>query len=350
MPAFPITRRAALAGSAAALASIPARPRAAPPAAQVTPDLIAAAKKEGKVTQYSSNDLSLATQLAKRFEAKYPGISVQLERSGAERNYQRISQEYASNLKVADTVTSSDISYLVRWKETGWITPYVTAEAMAFAADAREPDGFYTKETFSLMIPAYNTRLVKPEEAPKSWTDLLDPKWKGKMVKAHPGYSGNIMTGTYAVAKMLGWEYYEKLARQQIMQVQSAVDPANRCAQGERMVAADGSENAAFRTMKAGGPIAPVYPTEGSPVVPVGLAIMAAAPHPNAARLLAHFVLSPEGQQILADYGGRSFLPGIAVPAGLAPTEKIKLAHSDPADVAKETEEIRKRYTRYFSI
>ncbi len=105
------------------------------------------------------------------------------------------------------------------------------------------------------------------------------------------------------------------------MQVQSAVDPAQRTAQGERQVAAEGSENAAFRTRRAGGPITPIYPTEGSPVVPVGGAIMAAAPHPNAAQLLVHFILSPEGQKILADYGGRSFLPGIAVPAGLAATE-----------------------------
>ncbi len=345
------TRRAFLTTATAALA-VPARPRAQslPPAQKVTPDLIAAAKKEGRVVHYTSNDLTLATTMAKAFEAKYPGITFQLERSGAERNYQRISQEYASNIKVVDVVTASDISYLIAWKKTGWIVPYQTEEAASWGAEAREPDGFYTKETFSLMIPGYNTRLVKAEEAPKSWMDLLDPQWKGRMVKAHPGYSGNIMTGTYVLVHTLGWEYFEKLARQQIMQVQSAVDPANRAAQGERAVMADGSENACFRTMKAGGPVAPIYPAEGSPVVPVGCAVMAAAPHPNAARLLAHFILSPEGQKILTDYGGRSFAPGAPLPTGLRPTEQIKLLHADPAEVAKETEAIRKRYTQLFAV
>ena len=349
-----IHRREFLAG-AGALAVLPATVRAqAPPAtntpATITPGLIAAARKEGKVTQYSSNDLTLATTLAKSFEAKYPGITVQLERSGAERNYQRISQEYASSIRVVDVVTSSDLSYLVSWKKSGLITPYLTEEAMRFSADAREADGFYTKETFSLMIPAYNPQLVKGADIPKSWADLLDPKWKGKMVKAHPGYSGNIMTGTYILSKALGWGYFEKLAQQRIMQVQSAVDPAQRVAQGERQVAADGSENSAFRTARKGGPVVPIYPAEGSPTVPVGVAVMAAAPHPNAARLLVHFILSPEGQQILADYGGRSFLPGIAVPSGLAPTEQLKLLHADPAAVAEETEAIRKRYTQLFAI
>jgi len=342
--------RRQLLAAATAWAALPAAPRSQtlPALAKVTPELIAAAVKEGKVTQYTSNDLSLATALAKAFEAKYPGITFQFERSGAERNYQRISQEYASNVRVADVVTSSDLSYLVSWKKSGMIIPYQTEEAAGWGAAAREADGFFTKEIFSLMIPGYNTRLAKEEDAPKAWTDLLDPKWKGKMVKAHPGYSGNIMTGTFALVQVLGWGFYEKLAKQGVMQVQSATDPPYRCAQGERAVMADASENAIFRTIKNGGPLAPIYPVEGSPVVPVGCAIMAAAPHPNAARLLVHFILSPEGQKILVDYGGRSFAPGMALPPGLKATEQVKLLHSDPVDVATQTEAIRKRYTQLF--
>ena len=60
----------------------------------------------------------------------------------------------------------------------------------------------------------YNTRLVKPEDAPKSYADLLDPKWAGKIVKAHPGYSGNIMTATFALSRALGWDYFKRLAEQ----------------------------------------------------------------------------------------------------------------------------------------
>ena len=84
--------------------------------------------------------------------------------------------------------------------------------------------------------------MVKKEEAPKSFADLLDAKWKGKIVKAHPGYSGTIMTATYQMSRDLGWEYFEKLAQQNILQVQSAADPPKKIALGERAIQADGVE------------------------------------------------------------------------------------------------------------
>ena len=124
MTSFGTTRRGVLAG--VAVFATPRLARAAPAAVSVTPALIAAAVKEGKVAHYTSNDLTLATTLAKRFEAKYPGISVLLERSGAERNYQRVSQEYASNIRAVDVVTSSDLGYLVSWKANGWTREHLT--------------------------------------------------------------------------------------------------------------------------------------------------------------------------------------------------------------------------------
>ena len=89
---------------------------------------------------------------------------------------------------------------------------------------------------------AYNTSLVKPEDAPKGFNDLLDPKYAGKMVKGHPGYSGTIMTATHQIARELGWGYFEKLAKQKVMQVQSATEPPKKLEAGERAVAVDGSD------------------------------------------------------------------------------------------------------------
>src|SRR5690348_5278374 len=98
---------------------------AAPPAEAVTPELIAAAKKEGKVVHYTSVDLPLAEKVGKAFEAKYPGISVRIERSGAERNFTRIGQEQASKIYACDVVQSSDASHFVVWKRDGILAPYV---------------------------------------------------------------------------------------------------------------------------------------------------------------------------------------------------------------------------------
>jgi iron(III) transport system substrate-binding protein len=227
-----ITRRDVLVGSSALVAGAAFSTRvmsAAPPATAVTPALIEAAKKEGKVVWYTSVDLKLSEQIGKAFEAKYPGVTCKVERTGAERLLQRIGQEYTANVHAVDVVNSSDASHLVYWKDQGMLAPYVPEDVAKFyPAEHKDVDGNFASFRVFLCVIAYNTNLVKKEEAPKSFADLLDPKWKGKIIKAHPGYSGTIMTATYQISRDLGWSYFEKLAQQNILQVQSAADPSSR--------------------------------------------------------------------------------------------------------------------------
>ena len=181
----------------------------APPPEPVTPDLIAAAKKEGRVIYYTSIDLPVAEKLAKAFEAKYPDIAVRVERTGAERVFQRIGQEYSSNIHAVDVVNSSDAAHFIVWKRDGILAPYVPEDVAKFyPPEYRDIDGQFASFRVWLSIIAYNTSLVKKEDAPKSFADLLDPKWKGKIVKAHPGYSGTIMTATYQMQRDLGWSFF----------------------------------------------------------------------------------------------------------------------------------------------
>src|SRR3979411_1885816 len=105
---------------------------AAPPASVVTPQLIEAAKKEGKVVYYTSVDLPLAEKVAKAFGAKYPGVAVRVERTGAERVFQRIGQEYASRIYAVDVVNSSDAAHFIVWKRDGLLAPYVPEDAPRF--------------------------------------------------------------------------------------------------------------------------------------------------------------------------------------------------------------------------
>src|SRR5262249_26689403 len=106
-----LSRRDVLKGTAAlAAGTVYASPisAAAPPPTAITPELIEAAKREGKVIYYTSIDLPLAEKIAKAFEAKFPGVAVRVERSGAERIFQRIGQEYSANIHAVDVVNSSD--------------------------------------------------------------------------------------------------------------------------------------------------------------------------------------------------------------------------------------------------
>ena len=347
-------RRDVLKASAALAATTFAAPlrAAAPEPSGVTPALIAAARKEGKAVWYAAMDLPVAEKLARGFEAKYPGIPVRIERTGSERQFQRLAQEYAANIFAADVIHASDASHFVAWKRNGWLAPFVPEEvALKFPPEHRDPDGCYATARVSVVSLGYNTDLVKPEDAPRSFVDLLHPKWMNRLVKAHPSYSGTIMTSTFQIARELGWEYFEKLAKQKVLQVQSAVDPPNKLALGERYVMADGNDFNLVQLKEAGRPVEVVYPLEGAPLIVCPNGVLKGAPNPNAARLLQSYILSREGQQLLCDFAAQhSANPDVTEKPGRRPLAQIKVMKDDPAAVEAQAEEIKTRYAKIFGV
>jgi iron(III) transport system substrate-binding protein len=327
---------------------------AAVPPTAVTPALIEAARKEGKLSYYCALELNVGERLGKMFEAKYPGIAVRVERSGAERIYQRIAQEQGSGIDAVDVANSTDPSHYLDWKKSGWLAAYLPEEvAKYFPADQFDPDGMYATSCAWTEAIGYNTNLVKPEDAPKSYADLLDPKWQGKLVKGHPGYSGAILTATFVLSRErdLGWPYLEKLAQQKVMQVQSAADPPKKIQLGERAVMADGNDYNLVLLKDQGKPVEVVYPTEGSPLIIVPTGVFGQAPNPNAARLFQSFFLSAETQQMLVDdYALRSFHAQVKEKPGHTPLSALKLLKADPALVQAESEEIKARYSKVFKV
>ncbi len=321
----------------------------APPPVAVTPELIAAATKEGRVVFYSSYDVAVGEVFRKAFEAKYPGIAVEVERSGSERIFSRVAQEYESGIHAVDVVDSADWTHVLFWKRQGWLAAFVPEETTKWPAEMRDPDGFFAADRASLTVIGYNTKLVRAEDAPKSYADLLEAKWKGKIVKAHPAYSGNVMTTTYALSQLLGWDFYQKLAAQRVLQVQSSTEPPKKVALGERAVMIDGNEYNLFLLKKQGAPVEVVYAQEGTTLCPGMAGIMKDAPHPNAARLFASFLFSLEAQQLAYDVAEvRSFHPEVKDKPGRLPLRDIKLLKVDPVELEKATESIRATYARYF--
>src|SRR5262245_15110145 len=348
------SRRDLLKGSAAlGMTAISASVKAAAPEpTAITPALIEGAKKEGKVVFYSSMDLPVGEKLGKAFEAAYPGISMQIERSGSERLFQRVDQEFSSNIRAADVINTSDASHTIPWKKKGWLAPFVPEDvAKYFPEQYRDPDGAFALTRIYLSSIAYNTNLVKAEDAPKSFADLLDPKWASKIVKGHPAYSGTIMTATFQMVREFGWEYYEKLSKQRVMQVQSSTDPPKKLALGERAVMADGNEYNVVLLKEAGQPVEPVYPAEGTPTISGPTAIFASAPHPNAARLFQAWLHSRETQQFFTDFTAQySVHAQVQSKPGRRKITDIKLMKEDAAGVEAMAEEIKTRYARLFRV
>jgi iron(III) transport system substrate-binding protein len=333
-------------------APAPAAALARPEPAIVTPALIDAARQEGKVAFYSALELPTAERLGKLFEAKYPGIAVRVERSGAERIFQRIAQEQASHINAVDVANSTDPAHYIDWKSHDWLAPYVPEDvARHYPEEQVDPDGMHATLCAWLEVIGYNTGQVAPGDAPKSYADLLDAKWKGRIVKAHPGYSGAILTATFVLARELGWPYFEKLAQQKVMQVQSAAEPPKKVFAGERAVMADGNDYNLLLLKEQGQPVEVVHAQEGSPLIIVPSGIFRSAPNPNAARLLQSFLFSAEAQQALVDgFAHRSFHALVKEKQGRAPLSDFKLLKADPAAVLAQSEDIKARYAKTFGV
>ena len=348
-----LTRRGVLAGSAAmAAASYAVQVRAAPEPQKITPALIEAAKKEGKASWYTSVDLPVAEKVAKAFEAAYPGISMKVERSGAERIFQRIGQEYQSKIYNCDVVNSSDAAHLIIWKRASMLASFLPEDvAKYFPKEHWDPDGMYASWRVTLSPIAYNTSLVKAADAPKGFNDLLDPKWSAKIVKAHPGYSGTIMTATQQLSRDLGWSFFEKLAKQKVMQVQSAADPPKKVSGGERAVMADGTEYMVNLLQSRGEPIEEVYAVEGTPLITGPSAVMEHAANPNAARLFYAWSMTAEAQQMNVDVGAmRSAHAQVKERPDRKKLSEVKTLREDAAAVADQADDIKARYTKLFKV
>jgi iron(III) transport system substrate-binding protein len=352
------TRRDMLIGSTAFAAATLSAPlirdarAAAPEPTAITPALVDAAKKEGKVVWYTAVDVNVAEALAKRFEAKYPGVAVKVERTGGERIFQRVGQETSSKIYAVDVLHSSDAAHFIVWKRDGLLAPFVPEDvAQYFPAEHKDPDGMFASWRVYLSVIAYNTNLVKAEEAPKSYADLLDPKWMGKMVKSHPGYSGSTMTATHQLTRELGWEYLEKLSKQKIMQVQSASDPPKKLALGERAIQADGVDYLIYLAKDKGQPVEVVYASEGTPLIVGPSGVARNAPNPNAARLFQAWSFTAEAQQLNIDIGGLYSAHALTKDRpGRKALKDIKTFKDDPAAVEKMADEIKEKYAKLFKV
>ena len=311
--------------------------------------LIQAAKKEGKVVWYTSLALPSSTAIAHYFEKKYPGISVEVHRTGSQRVLQRVMQEAGAGIKNVDLIHTSDAGHFELLKAKNLLLKYVPQGVSGFPEGFKDKAGFYFGMRATLSVIAYNPKIIADKDAPQTWKDLLNSKWNGKEVSAHPGYSGIIMTHVLALVNLYCWDYFRDLAKNKLHLVQSANDPAGVVASGERPLGVNGAEYFYYKTLKQGNPIKIVYPKEGVPLVVSPVAIAKDSSHPNAAKLFMEFIFAKESQQLLADKEGLyTGHPEVTYPADKPKLKDLKLLSTDADELEKRNAEIKKRFVEYF--
>jgi iron(III) transport system substrate-binding protein len=202
----------------------------------------------------------------------------------------------------------------------------------------------------SMLVPFYNTKKVKAADAPKSWKDLIDPKWKGKIVHSHPSYSGFVTNGMINVVNMYGWDYYKKMAAQKPRIMQSALGGIPIVAKGEADIGAGTVLYGLYNAIKKGEPLKAIVATEGLPLVVSPSGIIKKAPHPNAAKVFTDFMFSKEVMQLLANRYIHVGHPGVKYPAGVPALDSMKLLSISGKELKKKNKPTRKKFRTLFGV
>src|SRR3979411_2168 len=288
-----IKRRHFMIGGSALLALGAGRnalPQAAPAMTPHEKELYEAAKKEGgELTWYTaqSDDITAQT-LGRSFESTYPGLKVNALRTTAQVAYHRITQELKASAVQCDVFSSTDIGHSVELKAKGAFEKYVpdNSSKVLDIYKGYDPDGYYFVPSAGLIGIGYNTAKVKEADAPKNWTDLLDPRWNNNIALGHPGFSGYVGTWVLTLRNQYGWGFFEKLAKNNPHVGRSINDTVTMLNAGERAGAGSGPAATLLESVRKGNPLAMVYPTDGSVLIIAPSSIMKGCKEPNAARRL----------------------------------------------------------------
>jgi iron(III) transport system substrate-binding protein len=270
--------------------------------AQQTAPSVDQGKKEGEVVWYGTlTGGAIVGTLIKNFESKFPGIKVKYLRLGGASFVERIRSEARAGKYLWDVVTSEYIQFFELSKHVA-LARYASPDSAQISAKHRDPNGAWVSLYGAIATIAWNTRLVKPTEAPKDWNDLLEPRWKGKKIgmpaEAFQWYGGMV---TYLGDKA-GRDFMKALAAQDPQTQQGYTNTSNLLVAGEFPVAV----TRAHRIEDARAKGAPVdWSADANPIVisihPVG--ISEKAMHPAAARLFYNFLTSVEGQSLFTEEG-----------------------------------------------
>ena len=262
--------------------------------------LVKAAKKEGKVVFYSSEDRKALEPANKAFTAKY-GIPVELNRQSTGRSLRLAQSEFETNTVKADVLDITNPLVFFEWKQKGYLKQWKAAHADEQVSNLfRDKDGHIWARRLLVICIGYNKKHVSDKEAPKTWEEVLQPKWKDKITMSGTA-SGPSFGWIVYIANKYGWEYFDRLHKLNPIVAPSGDEAFALLATGERPL---NIGNPCFDMLEAaaqGSPIGNIYPEDGPGVWWAGLGITKAAPHPNAAELFANFLMSKEGSTAAAN-------------------------------------------------
>jgi len=273
-----------------------------------SPALVESAKKEGKMVFYTSVETEFARVLTSAFEVKYPFIKTDIFRSNHERIFSRLNVERKTGNFAADVLSVGEFE-TYHMQKRGLLTAYKSPSAAVYPDGFKDPDGYWTDFYDNLIVTAYNTTRVKRDELPKSYEDLLHPRWRRRMVldKNEDRWFANML---YLMGEKKGMEFMQALAKQEVAIRSGRSLITQLLAAGEFDLQIVAYWYRPHLLKKQGAPVDWIA-LEPSLVALHPISIIDRAPHPNAAKLFIDYVLSEEGQRLFANRGREPVRPGI---------------------------------------
>ena len=353
----PIRRRDFIVGGSALLAIGAVTNVLAQPAPSMTPhekELYEAARKEGgELTWYTAHSDDITAQaLGRSFESIYPGLKVNALRTTAQVAYQRVTQETKASAIQCDVFSSTDLGHSVELKAKGAFEKYIpdNASKVLDIYKGYDPDGYYFVTSAGMIGIGYNSGKVKEADAPKNWTDLLDPRWNNNIALGHPGFSGYVGTWALTLRNQYGWDFFEKLAKNNPRVGRSINDTVTMLNAGESSIAGSGPVGTLLESVQKGNPLAMVYPTDGTVLIIAPSSIMKGCKHPVAARLFMEFLMSEGASKIWVDHFNETIRPEVSVPAGSKSAKDLKIIRPTVEQITKGVPEVIKQWRETFGV
>ncbi len=308
--------------------------------------LAAAARAEATVNWYGVWPKDLMDRLTKVFETRYPGIKVNVFRSGSSKVAAKIEAEMQAGKVLADVMTISEESIMTAFKNKGYLEPYKTAHFDKFRPEYRDADGYWITPRVATVGLWYNVdRLAKRNlPIPTSWHDLANPIYRGEIALASPLYSGifSSLVGTFSQKETFGWDYFRRIAANEPLYVADVPDVARAVAGGQKTLGPVVLGYVAIHPLHPKGSIAIVSPKEGVLVIQSSTALLKARPHSAGGKLLQNFLTSIEAAGIIRDAKYLSGRADIEPPQDIPPPQPALFP--DANWLEKYGDEIRKNW------
>ena len=258
-----------------------------------SPELIAAAKAEGKLVYYTANFAEVEQEVIKEFNKRFPEIKVEMVRAPGGQLITRVRTEAAAGKLIADIVDHSDRALMLPLVDL--FQDYAPPNAADYNPDALISPKLWPRATVVWSI-AYNTELVK--NPPKTWMDLTKPEYDKMIGQVFAQSGGTTWTRIMFERQVLGEDYWAKQAATHPILYPSGAPMSDSLVRGEIAIGPL-IYNAVFSKQKDGAPLKTIFPPEGVPANPYASGIPKTAAHPNAARLFLNWCMSKEGQTFM---------------------------------------------------